>query len=151
LYTDVFSDRVQPLDVGNFLRNGDVDAGNLILREYVLGNGELYLITETIKSSKFSVQHEARDGVELKVDIPVLKQLVGGNVSVTTAGESSRVVSFEGKDELTFGFKCLRVGVEDGVLRLVSSAAGDTALEAVRGTEAPPVILSRDGLLEMGF
>jgi hypothetical protein len=150
VYTDVLSDRVQPLDVGNFLRDGDVDAGNLILREYVLGHGELFLITETIKANKFSLNHETKNGVELKVDVPVIQEMVGGNVAVKREGASSKVLSFEGTDFLTFGFKCLRVGVADGVLSLVSSAAGETALEGVGSSSPEPQILVGDGLVDVG-
>src|SRR5262249_28880397 len=33
-YTDVTLDSVVPLDIGNYLRDGNVDAGNLILQQY---------------------------------------------------------------------------------------------------------------------
>jgi len=38
-YKDVTLDSAVPLDIGNYLRDGRVDAGNLILQQFVLGNG----------------------------------------------------------------------------------------------------------------
>jgi len=146
-YTDVVTDRARPLDIGDFLRDGEVDAGNLILREYVLGNGELFLITETTKANKFTVNYEIKRGVGAKVDVPVIQQLVGANVSVQSDKESASTVVFEGPDHLTFGFKCLKVEVGDGDLRLMNSRAGDTALEAVG--EARGEILTSDGRIEV--
>src|SRR6187402_270783 len=44
-YKDVTLDSAMPLDIGTYLRDGKVDAGNLILQQYVLGNGELFVVT----------------------------------------------------------------------------------------------------------
>jgi hypothetical protein len=38
-YAGVLNDEVVPLEVGNYLKGGEVDAENLILKQYVLGNG----------------------------------------------------------------------------------------------------------------
>ena len=47
-YQDVVSDSVVPLDAGNYLKDGHVDAENLVLKQYVLGNGKLYLISKVV-------------------------------------------------------------------------------------------------------
>lgn len=63
-FTDVTNDSVVPLDVGNYLRNAAVDNANLILQQYVLGNGELFLVTKIAKYNKFSVKFEKGNGID---------------------------------------------------------------------------------------
>jgi hypothetical protein len=133
-FSDVLKDRAAPLDIGNYLRDGEVDAGNPVLKEYVLGNGRLYLITEAIKTRKLSVNYQRDTGVSAKVDVPVIQQLVGGNVAVQVAGDSSSTVTYEGQKYLTFGFRCYEVGIEGGELRLMATGPGAVPLSATGAT-----------------
>jgi len=144
-YVGVLNDQVKPLDVGNFLRDGEVDAGNLVLKQYVLGNGKLYLITKTAKSKKFTVSFEKSNGTEATVDVPVIQAAVGGKIDVKAEGQSKHVITFEGNVPLVFGFQNYQVGVKDGDLALISSKAGDTYLSSGGAT-----LLDGDGLLDLG-
>lgn len=144
-YTAVLNDSAVPLEVGNYLRNAEVDAGNLLLEQYVLGNGELFLITKTAKSKKFSVTYERSTGVAAKVDLPVLQGLVGGDVKVEANGANNSVVTFEGKENLVFAFQCFRVGVRDGDLSLTSVKAGGAVFAVSAGDR--PVLLDAEGLI----
>jgi hypothetical protein len=134
-FTGVLKDRASPLDVGNYLRDGEVDAGNLVLREYVLGNGKLFLIMETIKTSQLAVRYQRRRGAEANVEIPVIDRLVGGKVSVQLSADSSSTVMYTGDKNLTFGFRCYEVGVESGELRLMASSPGAVPLSATDSTQ----------------
>jgi hypothetical protein len=129
-FKDVLTDVIAPLDVGNYLRDGDVDAGNDVLAEYVLGNGELFVITEIVKSKSFGVIYEREDGVAASVDVPEIQGLVGGAVKLETASGSTSTVTYTGQTRLVFGFRCFEVGVLDGDLRLTTSEAGATPLAA---------------------
>ena len=156
LFAGVLKDRATPLDVGNYLRDGSVDSGNKILSEYVIGNGQLYLVLETIKSNKITVKYEREQGIEAKVDIPVIEGLVGGNVSVTAESEARNVVTYQGSIPLTFGFKCYEVGVEEGELTLMASKPGAVPLaaslesdEATLAAEATLLSPEGVGLLEL--
>jgi hypothetical protein len=130
-FSDVLKDRVAPLEVGNYLRDAEVDSGNVVLAEYVLGNGRLYLIVDGIKTKKLTVKYERSDGVAAKVDVPLIQQIVGAKVSVSAESASSGAITYEGSKYLTFGFRCLEVGVLDGELSLVSSKPGPVVLGAV--------------------
>lgn len=150
-YKDVFNDSVVPAEVGNYLKRGVVDADNLIFREYVLGNGELFVITKTAKSKDFTVKYERNNETAANVKIPALKDLVGGNVKVDAAGKLASGVSFAGKEYLVFGFQCFRVGVLYGEMTLTSVRAGGAVLEVTKPTGEKPSILNEDGLVDLEF
>lgn len=147
-YTDVTLDSVQPLDVGNYLRDGEVDAGNLILQQYVIGNGELFVVTKVAKSKKFSVSYEKKNSTGASVDVPQLQALAGANVKVSVDAARASLITFEGDVPLGFAFQCFKVGVIDGVLSLMSVKAGAvTAAIGAGATVQPPL---EEGLLDIG-
>jgi hypothetical protein len=150
-YVDVFNDLVVPLDVGNYLRDADVDAGNLILQQYILGRGELYLITKTAKSRQFSVKYERKNGTAAQVDLEVLPKLTGGNVTVDSSKEVSGLLTFSGNTPLVFGFQCFRVGVANGELALTSVRAGNIALAAGAAALEQPDFLADQGAVDLRF
>lgn len=127
-YLNVVSDVAGPLAIGNYLRDGDVDADNPILREYVLGNGKLYVIHHVVRSDRLAVNFERQAGVAASVDAGQLQAAVGGQVSVDTSSASSGKIVFAGPTRVAFGFKCLQVILDDGALRLVAAQPGGVAL-----------------------
>jgi hypothetical protein len=149
-YSDVLTDSVVPLEVGTYLRNGNVDSGNLILQQYVLGNGELFLVTKVAKSRRFAVSYEKKNETAATVDVPALQALTSANVKVTAGGTSNATITFEGPTHLGFGFQCFQVGVVDGVLSLTTVQAGAIAAAAAGGGDKP-ALLGGAGLLRVGF
>jgi hypothetical protein len=148
-YADVLGDSIVPLEVGAYLASAEVDYDNKVVEQYVLGNGRLYLITRTIKSKTFRVEAKASNGTAVTIDVPVLKDAIGGNVAVTVGGSSATAVAYEGPDPLVFGFQCFDLGIRDGNLTLVNTPAGGTAMDASEPTAARPVVIDRDGLLTL--
>lgn len=149
-FSDVSADLVLPLEIGNYLKEGVVDVDNLILRQYVMGNGQLYLITKTIKSNKITVKYERADGVEASVDVPAVKNLAGANVKVSTGSESSSTLTYEGKESLAFGFVCYEVGVDDGTITLEASKPGTVAAAVSSNTQDEEAAqLTESGLLTL--
>jgi len=145
-FTNVLYDSVMPLSVGQYLRDVDIDVGNPVLDRYVLGKGQLFLITETLKSPSITVKAEKSGGGSLALDVPVIQQVAGGKLDVDISKASSGVVTYNGKTTLAFGFKCFRIGIEDGVLALAAAAPNDVALTA--GVGAPEYVLG-SGLVEL--
>jgi hypothetical protein len=147
-YSDVLNDSVAPLEVGNYLRSAKVDTGNLLLRQYVLGNGDLFLVTTIAKSDKFTARFETSRGEDAEVNLPVLQGIAGGSVKIGSNGASNSTVSFQGNQALTFAFQCFQVGVLDGVLSLTSVQPG----KLFTGTRDPvlkPVSLESDSLMDV--
>ncbi len=150
-YEDVLNDSVVPLEVGNYLRDADVDAGNVVLKQYVMGNGRLYLITKTAKSNKIGVSYELKSGVAASVDVPVVKGVAGGSVSVDTTHAAQGRLTFSGPQNLVFAFQAFQVGVTDGVLSLVSVKAGGVFLSLNEPGGETPAPIESDGLLDLAM
>jgi hypothetical protein len=150
-YTDVTLDSMDPIDVGEYLKNGDVNADNLILEQYVLGNGELFVITTVAKSKKFNVSYEKKNSIGASVDVPALQGLAGANVKVSSSAASSSVISFEGDTPLSFAFQCLQVGVVDGVLSLTTVKAGAVTVSAGADLKPTTPTLGTTGLMDISF
>jgi hypothetical protein len=151
-FSNVKYDDVELFDVGNYLNDGEVDARNLILAQYVLGNGSLYVITKTIKTNKVSVTAEARDRGSVAVDVPAIQGVVGGDIKVSQESGSEAKVSFEGNKMLTFGFQCYEIGIIDGVITMVDSRPGAVAMVAIAreaGNDFEPALLVQHGVLDI--
>ena len=146
-YTDVTLDSVVPLSVGEYLRDGQVDADNLILQQYVLGNGELYVIIKVAKSKKFSVSYEKKNSTGAKVDVPALEALASANVKVSVDAANSSLITFDGPTPLSFAFQCLQVGVVDGLLSLTTVKAGAVTAAAGADLDDVPPPLGPGGLI----
>jgi hypothetical protein len=148
-FNDVTLDRVLALDVGQYLQSAAVNADNVVLREYVLGNGDLFLITEVIRSTSFSVSAESKSGSQLEVEVPAIQDIVGGDVKVTGDGTKASVVTYSGKLPLAFGFSCVQVGVAGGHLSVESIKPGQATSLYVGGPSAGSTLLSSNGLLQL--
>jgi hypothetical protein len=112
-------------------------------------NSQIFIITDTIKSRKFTVEAFKSNGVEADVDVPVIKSVASGTGKVTVKGESRSKVSFEGEAPLVFGFKAVRVEFENGKLKnFVDVESGSVALRNVGG-EPPDTQPGPEPQLEM--
>lgn len=145
-YEGVLEDSVFPLEIGNFLRGGEVDSDNPILAQYVQGNGDLYVINKTAKSQKFSVTFTRNDGAAANIKIPLIQNTIGANISVSSNITTASTVSFEGKLPLVFGFQCLLIGIQQGVLTLKISHPGEISFSNPT-VEFEPEVLNEDGLV----
>jgi hypothetical protein len=145
-YANVLSDSVEPLAIGAYLRDANVDFENKVVEQYVLGNGRLYVITRTVKSTTFRVEAKDSNRNGIAVDIPAIKGIVGGNIDVTSESAAATTVTYTGTTPLVFGFQCFDLGVRDGVLSLTNTPAGGIAM----ADEQPqPASLVPDGLVTM--
>lgn len=162
VFTDVLIDVAAPAEMGAFLGRSLLDAANLVWQPYLAGEGELFVITEVLKSRRLTVDVEAGREAGLALDASALQAAVGGKVGVSGSASSSSLISFDGSEPLTFGFKCVQLRIEEGKLALVNAtpsaalafsasalpdpAAAQAALEA--GEDAAPILLG-EGLLKV--
>ena len=127
-YRDVLLDTVVPAAVGQYLTDVEIAGESPLLRQYVLGNGNLYVLTDVALAKTITVKYEVSDGVSAKVDVPAIDGIVGGNVEVTSADAASGTVTYTGQTPLAFGFRCFAVGVYHGEVTMMASSAGSQVL-----------------------
>lgn len=148
VFNEVLTDSMVPLEVGNYLRDAEIDTGNPVLEQYVLGNGELFLITKTLKSKKFGVIAEGSDGVSLDLDVPAIQAALSAEGSITVTADSESMITYEGSVPLVFGFQSFIVGVSNGDLTLISAQADHVALSSDSAYQTRPAMLTDGALLE---
>ena len=149
VFTKVLSDSVKPLEIGDFLRAGEVDVGNLLLEQYVLGNGRLYVISRVIKTNHFTIQAERGSGTAAELDVPAVKGVASGSLKIDVSAAATGVVSYDGDKQLVFGFECFEVGVVDGVLSLTSARSGSVALATGEAAAVPAAMLGDGNLVSL--
>lgn len=149
VFSKVLTDAAVPLEIGNYLRSGVVDTGNLIIEQYVLGNGRLFVISRTIKTSKFTVQTEQDRAAQGGLDVPPIQSVANGHLKVDTSAVASGTVAYEGDKNLIFGFECFEVGVVDGKLSITSTRSGPLALADGAPASVLPTMLGDGNLLNL--
>jgi hypothetical protein len=130
-FEDVKVNEVNQLGLNKFLGGTKVDpaVGQGILK--ALEDDRLYVITSTVKSKKFKTEATQSSGLSAAVDIPVVKEVVGGAVQIKSEGASDSRITYEGTSPLVFGFQAARMEFEKGAFKGLSQAKpGEGGLRA---------------------
>jgi hypothetical protein len=151
-YEDVRSDSVEIIGLREYLgRRPALDAGNPVIDDYFLGEGQVVVVTRTLKSRSFGVTATDDQGQEIEVDVNLLQRNLaetGVDVSATTRTK----VSFRGPRPLVFAFQGLALHIDTGGLHVADDVPpefGSLAARPLPSGEARPVVLGRDGLLKL--
>jgi hypothetical protein len=148
-YTGVMEDAVDVLSLEKFVKAGRISphipAGTL---EKLLDD-EVYVVTSVLKTRKIVVAAQGERGVEVKVDVPVIKEAIGGNVNVDTASGMESKIAFEGAVPVAFAFQAVQLVFDDSgeFLTTEQLPAGDAAARALPPARASrgPVFLETRG------
>lgn len=146
-FVDVLRDSIEIAELDKYLGSVDVDPAAKHLGAMLDGD-EIYVVTATIKSKKFSVAAKAQDSAEVKIDVPTIQQVVGGNVKASASSGSSGTLTFEGKEPLVFGFQAVQLYYDDGHYTAFQPLPpGDIAARALRLDKRPAdvVLLEKRG------
>ena len=135
-FDDVQVNDVNQLALNKFLSGAKVDqaVGQGILK--ALDEDRLYVITSTIKSKKFKTEAMQSSGSSAAVDVPVIREIVGGTVQIKSEGTSDSKVTFEGTTPLVFGFQAARMEFDKGVFKGLKQSAPEEG--ALRGLPSEP-------------
>lgn len=138
-FTDVLSDSVSVARLDQFLGGSDVSPNSVSVGQ-MLDADDVYIVTGTIKSRTVVVEGRRSGGVAVTVDVPVVQQIVGGNVKVGTAGGASTRLVYEGRVPLVFGFQAVRLYYDAGAYTAIKPLEpGGMAARALAGRDlAPP-------------
>ena len=106
-FQSVFEDKIDVVELDQYLGDSDINPASVFVRQ-LLDADKLYIITATIKSNKFTFDAKKSDGTDLKVDMPVIQQIVGGNVKIGGESAVSSKLTYEGKIPLIIGFQAVQ-------------------------------------------
>ena len=148
-FLDVDVVSIDPFAIGNYLASGDLDTRNPVVARYFEDDDtDVYVIFEILRSSKISVVAKNNSGTEMSLDVEFIQDTIGGNVTVSRESGRENLISYVGRQSLTFGFKVFGLAYEDGNWRVQGIApspdlAFDTPLASA--AVAPSTILSTSG------
>jgi len=74
---------------------------------------EVYVITSTIKTTKFTIHAKGEGGVKVGLDVPVVSGVASGSLAVDTGRATEGTVSYVGTTPVVFGFQAVRLFVDE--------------------------------------
>lgn len=143
---------VSPLQVGAFLKAGDLDVANPFLAAFLGGDdqSDFFVITEVLRSQGLTVTAANSNAKELAADVQAMGNLANGTISASATEESQKSIMFEGTQPLTFAFKAFEIAFVDGAWTVLGVASNAEFLSAEAREEprlftggSPVAILSR--------
>ncbi len=149
-YEDVLSDSVDIVDLRGYLgKRPSLDPNNPVVDEYFIGDGQVLVITRTLKSDSFGVVASDEKGNKVDIDVQVLgSDLAKGGINASKSAEMK--VSFKGSKSLVFAFQGLLMRIDSGGLHASDDIPPEMGIFAARPAspgQVQPVVLSRNGLL----
>ena len=112
---------IPPTALGNALAGGslkaDHPASNLFTRAE--DRFDLLVISSVLVSNKLILHVKSSSDKDLSVDVNAIEGLLGETkVNLEGSNNQEKVITFQGKDQLTFAFSCIEFIVESGRIKL---------------------------------
>jgi hypothetical protein len=139
-YENVTIDYILPVNLDMYLNNSDINQYLSAGGWDIVDRDELYAVTTVVKCNKIKVEAKDESGVGVGVDIPVISEILGANVSLTTQGANNSVIVFDMNTPLVFGVKIVQIYYESGKFQKVEPVEpGQNVLEALSTGKQPVV------------
>jgi len=120
---NVREDAVDPLDIDQYLVDAKVHPKTRAFAQWV-EDDKIYVIISILKSDQFVTEATKEDGQALKLEVPVIQNIVGGEVAVQRSASSESVLTYKGKVPVTFGFQAVQLIFRDQLYRTLGPARG---------------------------
>ncbi|HVP54334.1 MAG TPA: hypothetical protein VMU45_05000 [Candidatus Eisenbacteria bacterium] len=134
-FGDVTVSTVSIIALDKFLNVATIDATAKQIKQ-MLQAGKVGVTTAVARSKKYIVSAQDDRGADIKADVPVIKGIASGNLSVSVTGGTKQKVVFEGPDALTFGVQAAQLRFDQtGAITALDQIAAGTA---VLGLKAKP-------------
>jgi hypothetical protein len=140
---------IEPFEIGDYLTHGDLNQDNPVLDKH-LRDSRLYLITEVLLSNSLTVVAEAKTSGDMAVDAGVLKDAVQAKLEVNVEQGENVSITFEGKQDVAFGFKAFELSFSDGKWTIGDFAdPGSISFDPDQPAGPPPVLFG-EPMLQLG-
>ena len=151
-FGDVNARSVIPLEVGNFLSEGDIHSTNpFVERFFADDDTDAFIVTEVLQSNEITVSAKDQHGGVVKIDIPSIEAILGGDVSVSARDAAGVKIKYKGKDAVTFGFKVFALAFDSRwrIAGVQPSAELSFSVGAITAAAEPPPVILRRGTLAL--
>jgi len=130
-FNDVLVDSVEVLKLDQYLADADVNPLSRYAAE-LLEADDLYVTTATLKSKMLSVEAKQSNDMALKVDVPDIQRVVGGNVKVSADAQATSKVTYQGNVPLVIGFQAVRLFYHHGQYTAIEPLDAGVALKKLK-------------------
>jgi hypothetical protein len=149
VFGNVSSRSVTPLEVGNFLANGDLQSKNpFVVRYLVDDDTEAFVITEILESNEITVSAKDSMGGNVTITAPSIQNVIGADVTVAAKASSNAGLTYTGKDSITFGFKAFAIAF-DGRWHVRGVQPSEALAFSPDLSSGPDPVILRKGMLAL--
>lgn len=110
-FDDVTVNSVSIILLDKFLNSSDIDPSAKQIQDLMIA-GNAGVTTCVAQSKKFIVGAQNDHGVDIGVDVPIIQNVAGGKLGISTTGENNNQVVYQGTTPITFGVQALRLGFD---------------------------------------
>lgn len=121
LYSDAMQDSVYLIPLLKALDEKSVEAATLAS---IAGAPYLYIVTDTLKSSKFGLAAYDASGAGIDLSADAIQNVLGASVGVHAAGGANHVVTYSGEKHLRFAFRAKRLTFDAATKKITLSFSG---------------------------
>src|SRR6516162_7404622 len=144
-FGDVTVSSVSIILLDKFLNSSDIDPTAKQIQDLMIA-GDAGVTVAVARAKKYIVSAQNDHGADINVDVPVIQNVAGGKLGVSTTGSNNTKVVYEGSAAITFGVQALRLSFdENGKITGFTPVAGGSG--AVRGLE--PAAAGTPNLLKL--
>ena len=130
-FGDVTVSTVSIILLDKYLNLATIDATAKQIKQ-MMQAGKVGVTTAVARSKKYIVSAQNDRGADIKADVPVIKGIASGNLSVSTSGSKNQKVVFEGPDAVTFGVQAAQLRFDQsGTITALDQIAAGTAVFGV--------------------
>jgi hypothetical protein len=134
---DVTVSTVSVILLDKYLNVATIDATAKQIMQ-LMKAGKVGVTTAVARSKKYIVSAQNDKGTDIKADVPVIKGIASGNLSVSTTGSKSQKVVFEGPDAVTFGVQAAQLRFDkSGVITALDQIAAGSAVLGMAAKSKP--------------
>jgi len=132
-FGDVTVSTVSIILLDKYLNTSDIDPTAKQIQDLMI-QGNACVTTAVARTKKYIVSAQDDHGVDMSANVPVIQNVAGGKLGISTAGSNNSKVVYEGSTPLTFGVQAVHLGFDDSgrITGFSQIAAGEAA---VRGLE----------------
>lgn len=143
-FAEVTVSNVSIILLDKFLNLSTTNSVSKQIQDLMLA-GNAGVTTAVARSKKYIVSAQDNHGVDVNVDVPVLKGIAGGKLGISTTGDNNNKVVFDGPAPITFGVQAVRLSFDSTghVSAIDPFAVGSGAVRGLEMTDqgAPNLIL----------
>jgi hypothetical protein len=140
-YEGVLEDSVEVAELDQFLSDADISPFSRFVGQ-LLDSDQVYVVTATIKSKKFTIFPHASKNTDLDIQVPAIQSVVTPVVKVTSQGDNSSAITFEGTTPLIFGFQAVQLFYDRGRYTRIEPAKQDMPMRGSSNVRNSKLIAS---------